>query len=563
MRHLIIYIIALLLFPLSISAKGVKNPKFFKKARTVQLTILAYDKEGKIIQGQGYFAGEDHDVMVEYSLLKNAVQVKAVDASGKEYGLKRVKGANSLYNIARLSCSTPDRFPQPMPLLADALAVGSVVYVMPLCNNEKDAACFADTIAKVETFEEGHNYYTLTAALDERLSGAPVFTEQGELIGSVQLSADEKAKHGYILSVTYPLSLTIAPVDINKYDLRSLLIPRQIPADEEQATTFLYLSNKKDTLIYRANVEDFVAQFPTNSTGYIQLAELEASLGHYTKAEAVYADGLSHCTESREEIHHSFAKLLYQSGLRNEPLAEGWTMDKALEHANAAYEAKPLPIFIALQGMILYGQQNYSDACQKFIEMSQTNMRSAEYFLYASQCKQMMSSPAEEILALQDSAVACYSKPYPKEVANCLYLRAKTLATLNRFREAVSDLNEYEHLLSANVSDAFYYEREQLEMQCRMFQQALNDIDRAVALQPQEPLYYAEQAAVNYRVGQVDQALEAAQKAVKLDDTFADAYRILGICLNEKGKKTDARKALQKAIELGDEMAQTVLDKMK
>lgn len=561
MRHLIILLIATIL-PLTAAAKGPKNPKFFKKARLSQLTILAYDKDGNINQGQGFFLNEKNDVLADYNLLKNAVKVKGVDTAGKEYDMPRIKGANSLYNIVKLS-STGLEKPVSMPILSEALSVGSSVFIMPLCSTDKDAMCISDTICKVETFEDGHNYYTLTTALDERLSGAPVFTEAGELIGSIQLSADTEHKHGYILAATYAETLKVGAVDANKYDIRILPMPKALPEDEAQATTYLYLLNKQDTLIYRANVEDFVKAFPESSTGYIQLAELEARAKNYEKAEMVYAEGLKNCKEHIDEIHHSFAKLLYQSGMLNQPVAETWTLEKALTETDAAFEANPQPLYIALQGMILYGLQKYEEAYNKFLSIGETNLRAAEYFLYAAQCKEMLKAPTEEILAMQDSALACYQKPYPTEAASSLYLRSKSLAKLERYREAVADLNEYEHLLSANVNDNFYYEREQLEMQCRMYQQALNDIDRAIIIQPKEPLYYAEQAVVNYRVGQIDEALTAAQQAVKLDDKFADAYRILGICLSDKGKKQEAKAALQKAIDLGDEMAQSVLEKMK
>lgn len=561
MRYLIILIVSLLMTT-NLGAKGVKNPRFFKKARPTQLTILATDRAGNILQGQGYFVGEQNDVMLEYNLLKNAISVKAVDAMGKEYNLKRVKGANSLYNIARLSCTEAQKIPA-MPILTDALTVGTAVYVMPLCGPEKDAVCLVDTISKVETFDKGHNYYSLTAKLDERLSGAPVYTEQGELIGSIQLSASENATHGYILAATYGQQLEITAVDANNFDLRSLSLPKQLPADENQATTYLFLANKQDSISYRASLEDFIEYFPESSTGYIQMAEYEARMGNFHKAGKVYADGLSHCKEHLDEIHHSYAKLLYQSGMRNQPFAEGWTLDKGLEEAVAAYESNPQPLYTALQGMILYGLERYDDAYAKFVSMAQTNMRSAEYFLYAAQCKQIQDAPAEEVLAMQDSALACYSKPYPVEAANTLYLRSKTLAQLKRFRDAVNDLNEYEHLLSANVNAEFYYQREQLEMQCRMYQQALNDIDRSVTLEPREPLYRAEQAVVNYRVGQIDEAIAAARETIKLDAEFADAYRILGICLQEKGKKQEARQNLQKAVDLGDELSKGVLEKLQ
>ena len=93
-----------------------------------------------------------------------------------------------------------------------------------------------------------------------------------------------------------------------------------------------------------------------------------------------------------------------------------------------------------------------------------------------------------------------------------------------------------------------------------MFQQALSDIETATRLEPREPLYFAELAAVNVRFSQIDEAIEAARKAIALDDNFADAHRILGICLRQQSKESEARVALQRAIDLGDEIAKTLID---
>ena len=49
--------------------------------------------------------------------------------------------------------------------------------------------------------------------------------------------------------------------------------------------------------------------------------------------------------------------------------------------------------------------------------------------------------------------------------------------------------------------------------------------------------------------------------AIALDDSFADAHRILGVCLKAQGKTAESRAALQKAVDLGDTMAKELLNK--
>lgn len=544
------------------TAIWAQNPKFFKKARKVQLTLISYDSKGDITQGQAFSINENGDALAEYDLLKKAEKAVVVDMEGNQYNVTHIMGASSLYNVVKLE--TTHKKADTMPIATGAQK-GETVYIMPICNNDKKAECVIETIAESQEFgEEKYGYYKLSNPIDSRMAGCPVFNANGELLGSIQMPVGDATKEAaYVISAQYGNSLRIGTLDFSNNDLRSIGIPKSLPDEESQASTYLFLYNKQDQKGYEQTIRDYMEKFPNSSIGYIQLAELQVSKKEHKAAEETYAKALQMNTGKDDEIHHSYAKLLYQAGLLDTPPAEGWDMAHALQEATTAYTCNPLPLYTALEGMCLYAMKEYDKSCEKFLAMGQTNMRSAEYFLYASQCKQMLKAPTEEILALQDSAVNCFTKPYPTEAASCLYLRAKTLASLQKFREAVTDMNEYEHLLSGNVNANFLYEREQMEMQCRMFPGALNDIERAVKLQPNEPLLHAESAVVNYRVGQLDEAIASAREAIRLDATFPDAYRILGICLSEKGKKTEAREALLKAKELGDTMADTVLEKIK
>lgn len=540
-----------------------QNPKWFKKARKIQLTIITTDKNGAVNQGQGFLVNETGNAIAEYDLLKSASSATAVDAEGKQYNITHILGANSLYNVVKLE--TDNAKASTMPLATTTSQVNDVVYIMPICSNDKKALCITDTITQVQEFgDDKHPYYSLANPVDTRYAGCPVFNANGELLGHVQMSAEGNDKPAFVMGVTYGNTLSISAIDVNNNDLNSIKIAKALPEGESQAESYILLSKRNDIDTYLPLVNDFIAKYPKSHIGYTQLAEVQVSMKQYKEAEETYAKGLQANTGHDDEIHHSYATQLYQAGLQEKAPAEGWDLEHALKESEAAYNINPLPLYTALQGMCFYAMKKYEASYDKFVSMGSTNMRSPEYFLYAAQCKEMLKAPTEEILAMQDSAVNCFTKPYPREATSALYLRAKTLASLNRYRDAVNDMNEYEHLLSGRINDAaFYYEREQLEMQCRMYAQALNDIENAVRLQPKDALLRAEEAVVNYRVGEIDQAITAAKEAIKLEDDFPDPYRILGICLNEKGQKAEARKALQRAIELGDTMAKTVLDKIK
>ena len=166
-------------------------------------------------------------------------------------------------------------------------------------------------------------------------------------------------------------------------------------------------------------------------------------------------------------------------------------------------------------------------------------------------------------ITLHDSALSRYPKPYPAEAAPILLMRGNNYAKAGKPRQAIADLIIYEGLYSGILTAEFYYQREQLAMQCRMYPTALNDIDKAIRLNPAEPVFRAELAAICYRLDMIDKAITAAQAAINLDNKFADAYRILGVCHDKNGNKQEARKNLQKAVDLGDTMSKELLKNIK
>lgn len=92
----------------------------------------------------------------------------------------------------------------------------------------------------------------------------------------------------------------------------------------------------------------------------------------------------------------------------------------------------------------------------------------------------------KEVVALMDSAVARFNKPYGKDAAPYLYERAGAKTAVKDFRGAVADYNDFYDAMMGQVSAEFYLIRTQAEMQCRMFQQAINDINKAIELDPQK-----------------------------------------------------------------------------
>ena len=114
-----------------------------------------------------------------------------------------------------------------------------------------------------------------------------------------------------------------------------------------------------------------------------------------------------------------------------------------------------------------------------------------------------------------------------------------------------------------NLNDKFFYIKEQAEIKSNFYPQALADIERAIAINPNEYVYYIEKALIETRTGNYEEAILTAAQARKLDANDPDSYKLAGISYGELGNKTEARKNLEKAIELSDEEARSWLNSMK
>lgn len=557
-KYLIIFIYILLY----IVPSQAQSPKWMKKVRGAQVAVIVYNTNGEMKETQGVFADEQGTVLTEYDALKHATRAVVVDANGKEYPVKEVSGANAMYNVAKLQIE-PEKgkitYLNPTSVMAQEK---STVYILPNVKTGKNAQCTEDAITKAETFKETYNYYTLGTPANERLKNSAVLNEEGEMIGLLQLAAKE-GNNACVIDGKFIADLKIKPMDAGNNDLKAIYLKKALPDTEDDALTYLYLLDRVDSNTFMASIEDFITKYPASTSGRVLKAESLTESGKYAEADKIYAEALNTDDINKAEVFYSKAKAIYSLNL-NKAYSKynDWDMEKALEEIKNAINSNPLPIYTQQEANCLFALKRYDEAQEKYLSLTKTNLRSADMFLSAAQC-QIMQNKEEGVLELLDSALALYSKPYPVDAANTILIRANYLAKAGKNKDAVMGLNDYERLAGYNLNANFYYGREQLEVKCRMYPQALSDIEKAMSLDPKESLYCAEAAALNFRIGQIDDAIEYAKKAIAIDDKFPDPYRIIGVCYNQKGNTAEAKKFLQKAIDLGDTLASGIIDKMK
>ena len=556
------YLILLLYTLLYILPTQAQSPKWLKKVKGAQVAVMVYNKNDEMKETQGIFSDEQGTILTEYDALKYAIRAVVVDANGKEYPVKEILGANAMYNVAKLQIELAKGKIVYLNPTSVAAPENSTIYILPNVKAGKNAFCKEDTITKVETFKENYNYYTISSPANERLKNSAVLNEKGEMIGLLQLAAKE-GNNAYVIDSRFIADLKIKAMDAGNNDLKDIYIKKALPDTEEDALTYLYLLDRKDSIAFMASIEDFIQKYPRNTSGWVLKAESLIESNKYAEAEKVYEEALNTDSIAKDEVLYSKAKAIYSLNL-NKAYSKynDWDMEKALEETKNAMNINPLPIYTQQEANCLFSLKRYDEAREKYLSLTKTNLRSADKFLNAAQCL-ITQNKEEGVLELLDSALACYSKPYPVAAANVILIRADALAKAGKNKDAVLGLNEYERLANGNLNANFFYGREQLALKARMYPQALSDIEKAISLEPKEPLYCAEAAALNYRLGQVDDAIEYGKKTIAIDDKFPDAYRIIGVCYNQKGNKAEARKYLQKAIDLGDTLASGIIDKMQ
>lgn len=552
MKRLCIIIIGVLL-----TMTASSQPSWTKKATKSVFTLKTFSADGTLIGStNGFFTGEDGEAVSSFSPFKGASSAVVIDAQGKELPVACMLGANETYDVAKFRVAAKKTVP--LTIAATDAAEGTQVWLLPYRDMKQVPA---GTVRKTETINTSYAYYTVAMTMPEGATSCPLMNDAGEVVGLMQQPYRQDDSLSYAVSARFADSLRINGLSINDATLRSTNIKKDLPADPDQAVLALYMGqNSLDSAQYLQLIDDFISRFPNSPDGYTYRAQTELVDKKFDDAARDMEQAIR-VADKKDEAHFNYSKLIYQKEvyLSQEPY-EPWSLDKALSEAREAEKLNPLAIYRHQQAAILYAQKKYGESADIYNALFSSELRSPELFYEASRCKAAQKDTLGQI-ALLDSCLATFNQPYLKEAAPYLLARAQVLMDANQNRKAVTDLNEYEKLMVATVNDRFYYLRFQAEVGGRLFQQALNDIDQAIKMNPQYDLYYAEKASLQVRVGLYDEAIATANECVKIAPDHSDGYLFLGIAQCQKGLKAEGLKNLQKARELGDSQADVLIEK--
>lgn len=543
-------------------------PKWAENARKAVFSIVTYTKDGQILStGNGFYIDEQGTGVSDYSLFKGAERAIIITANGKELPVKYMMGANDMYDVVKFKTDFDKKAEALQPATLPS-STGETVYLVPY-STQKSSKGQTGTIAKVDTIGEQQYYYTLTMQTTEKTVSCPIMNAAGQVVGMIQKNNDPESKESFAIGIRYLTDLTTNALSVNDLALNSIGIKKGLPEDESQALVYLYMASG----VYAPNqyfdlLNDFISQYPNNMEGYLRRATYYINIGddtHYALAVEDLKKMLD-VAEKKDEAHYNIAKLIYSYQLNigdKKPYAS-WTFDYALNEINEALAITQEPIYYQLQGDIYFAMQKFTEAYTAYDKVNKSKLASAATFYSAAKAKELIEgTDKKEVIALMDSAIAFYPKPYGKDAAPYLYERARIKSDMEDYRGAVTDYNDFYDAMLGQTSAEFHLIRSQAELNCRMYQQAINDINKAVELDPNNVTYWVEKGGIHIRVNQAAEAIQALTRAIKMDPENAPAYRMLGYAQIQNKEKDKGLANLQKAKDLGDEVADGLLQKYK
>lgn len=549
----------LITFHLSLIA-ALAQPSWVKKATKSVFTVKTFAADGSLIGStNGFFVGTNGEAVSNFTPFKGASRAIIIDAAGKEINVSTILGANDMYDVVKFRVAAEKT--QPLTVATTPVPTGSTVWLLPY---RETKVLKSGPVRKAETFQADYAYYTIAMQIPETAVSCPLMNDAGEVIGLMQQPASVNDSLSYAVSARFADSLKVTGLSLSDATLKMTTIKKELPDNINDANLLIYMAGSiTDSVTYASLVEDFIQKFPNATDGYLYRADLYAGKADFDAAERDFQTAIKKA-DHKDDPLFSRARTIYQKEIyQNDKAYDGWTLDMALSDIQEAYRINPLPGYRQLEGNILFAQKKYDDAYAIFTELTNSaTIDKAEMWYGAARCKEMQKDTTA-MLALLDNAVATFSKPYLKQAAPYLLTRANARFDAKKYREAVQDYNEYEQLMAAQVNARFYYIRHQAEIEGRLFQQALNDINRAIQMEPKETFYYSEKASLQIRVGQYAEAIETADESIAIDPNMSDGYLFKGLAQCLKGNKKEGIPNLQKAKELGDPQAEGLIEKYK
>ena len=562
-----ILILPLLLFFL-VQGSMAQTPKWVEKAKRAVFSIVTYDKNDKMLNtGNGFFVSEDGLALSDYTLFKGAERAVVITSEGKQMPVSLILGANDMYDVIKFRVAITEKKVPALIVAKTAPVAGAEAWMLPY-STQKSIACVNGKVKDVSKVAGEYHYYTLSMHMKDKMVSCPVMNAEGQVFGIAQKSSGiDTVTTCYAAGAAFAMSQKISALSLGDAALKSIGIRKGLPETEDQALVYLFMaSSSLSGEDYEKLLDDFIRQFPANADGYLRRANYYASKGKddqtwYDKAVADFNQALK-VAQKKDDVYYNIGKLMYAYQLsKPEKTYKDWTYDTALKNVRQAIAIDPLPIYTQMEGDILFAQQDYAGALAAYEKVNASNIASPATFFSAAKTKELLKGDPKEVVALMDSCIARCPQPITADFAPYLLERAQMNMNAGQPRNAMLDYDAYHTAVKGEVNDVFYYYREQAALKARQFQRALDDIVKAIEMNPTDLTYQAEHAVVNLRVGRYEEAIQILNNILKTDPKYGEAYRLLGLCQIQLKKTDEACGNFKKAKELGDPNADELITK--
>ena len=549
----------LILQPLRAYAQEAAVPKWGNKVQKGIISVVSYDKDGNPLKsGTGFYVTSDGVAIADYEIFYGAYSAVVEDMSGKKNKVDRILGANDTYSLVRFKVDVEKT--TALECATSKAQEGAVLFTMTY-SKEKVKTCPTARVNEVKAAGDPPvPFYTLSYAVDGSCLGAPLLNAKGQVVATVQPSI---GMNGYGLGIQFIDTLRIQAISsqVNTLALDNIHMPKGLPDNMEESLVYLFMkSATMNDEEYLDLLNLFVKTWPDNAEGYYRRATPLIDLTRFEEADRDLQQYYRLCED--KAVANSriadviYTKLIYQPA----PVYDKWSYDVALEYLDKAIAASPAEVsYKLLKTRILMSKRDYAEALAIYDELNAGESRSPAILYAASLAHEGLGDTATIQIELLDSAIALFPTPLPSEAASYVLRRGQLHASIGHYREAVQDYNQYAYLSNSKVNARFYYDKSKLEVNARMYQQALDDLNTAIGMSPGTALYYVEKSGLLLRVNEIDDCISTAAKALELSPDNADAYRIMGYAQIQKGDTGEGKKNLQKAIDMGDEISRELM----
>lgn len=543
-----------------------QTPKWVEKAKLAVFSVVTYDKNDKMLNiGNGFFVSEDGIALSDYQLFKGAERAVIITPEGKQMPVGAILGANDMYDVVKFRVNITEKKVPSLSVATTAPVAGTEIWMLPY-STQKSIACVKGQVKEVSKVGGEYHYYTLGMQLKDKMVSCPVVDANGQVFGISQKSSGiDTVSTCYAAGTDFAMAQKITALSVGDATLRNIGIRKGVPDIEEQALVYLFMASTQMTEEeYGKLLDEFIRKYPNSTEGYLRRANYYVAKQDQTLFDIAVKDWAQalKVAPKKDDVYYNMAKVMYSYQLSKPANTyKDWSYDTALTNIRNAKSLDSLPIYIQLEGDILFAKQDYAGALTCYEQVNVSNLASPSSFFSAAKTKEMLKAPPQEVLALMDSCINHCPQLITADFAPYLLERAQANMNAEQPRNALLDYDAYFKAVNGKVNDLFYYYREQAALKARQFQRALDDIVKAIELNPKDLMYQTEQAVVNLRVGRYEEAINGLNNVLKADSEYAEAYRLLGLCHIQTKNMDEACANFAKAKELGDPNVEDLIKK--